>query len=255
MDSLARRRTPILLILVAAAVLAVPKTASAQFYEMSFSYYFDIAWDGTTVYGVADGYDMSWGCSHGGYYASGWLNGPTHGTSGDGWGTGSSLDVPFNGDDGTWTVGVSITFACSCVGSAGAGNSQQQNLVRYPKWVKRIGTQTYTQGPPAPYVFVVNREILDQFGKPLERVMFVDESFSPDPPNGTCTSQPVAQGDANSNAAGIFGPDFYTLPGNAPNPCSSSSRQSFVIDGHAIETTYDITWQYSGVSVQANNEP
>ena len=107
------------------ATLAVPNAASAQ-YEMSFSYYYDIAWDGTTVYGFATGYDGSWGCSHGGYYSYGFLDGPSHSTSGDGWDMESSLNLAFDGDDGTWTISIGTELECSCAGTVFAGGSQQQ---------------------------------------------------------------------------------------------------------------------------------
>jgi hypothetical protein len=99
----------------------------------------------------------------------------------------------------------------------------------------------------------VNREILDQEGFPINKVMFVDESFSPDPPSGNCTGQPVDQHDDFSNSAGSFGPDTYSLPGAAPNPCTSTSTQSLRITlsgvTYNIDPTYSIKWEYSGVTV------
>jgi hypothetical protein len=118
-----------------------------------------------------------------------------------------------------------------------------------------VGTPAYTQGPPAPYVYNVNRQILDQQSPPqaINAVMHVHEVYSPNPPSGNCVSSTVSTSDGDSNDAGIFGPDLYSLPGSAPNPCSSSSTQSFVVTlaGHNynIQTTYAVTWQFSGVSV------
>jgi hypothetical protein len=46
---------------------------------------------------------------------------------------------------------------------------------------------------------------------------------------------------------------LYTLPGNAPNPCSSTSIQRFTVRlngaDYGIQTRYRVTWQYSGVTV------
>jgi len=75
------------------------------------------------------------------------------------------------------------------------------------------------------------------------------EGFSPNPPNGNCTSYSVETPPSFSNEAGVFDDNFY-LPGNAPNPCTSTSTQGFYIDQYPIQTTYSVTWQYSGVSVQ-----
>jgi hypothetical protein len=87
----------------------------------------------------------------------------------------------------------------------------------------------------------------------MNGVMFVMESYDPAVPTGNCTSLAVETHDENSTAAGTFGPDFYTLPGNAPNPCSSESIQHFKIRFNGvtydIQTTYKVKWQYSGVTV------
>jgi len=83
--------------------------------------------------------------------------------------------------------------------------------------------------------------------------MFVDESYTPNPPEGDCGSEEAEQGDANSDACGIFGPDLYSLTGSVPNPCSMTSTQSFkvTLDGavHDIVTKHLVTWAYSGVTV------
>jgi hypothetical protein len=120
---------------------------------------------------------------------------------------------------------------------------------RLPTYVAIFGNPGYTQGPPAPYVYNVSREILDQLGNPLTGVHFVAESFNPDPPSGSCTNLTVNAQNGNSNDQGIFGPDLYSLPGNAPNPCSSQSIQHFTIDGRDVSPNYAITWQYSQVTV------
>lgn len=112
-----------------------------------------------------------------------------------------------------------------------------------------MGTPAYSVNPPAPYYFHVARQILDQFGMPFEGVHYVEEGFSPNPPNGNCTSYSVETPPSFSNEAGVFDDNFY-LPGNAPNPCTSTSTQGFYIDQYPIQTTYSVTWQYSGVSVQ-----
>jgi hypothetical protein len=90
--------------------------------------------------------------------------------------------------------------------------------------------------------------------QPINRVMFVDESFTPATPTGNCTSLPVSQNDANSNSAGIFGPDLYTLDAGAPVGCSSTSTQSFVVRlngvNNPITTRYRVTWAYNGVTLE-----
>lgn len=115
----------------------------------------------------------------------------------------------------------------------------------------------YTQGPPAPYVYDVNRQIVDSGWHAINAVMFVNESYNPNPASGTCTGLTISEHDGNSNDAGIVGPDLYSLPGNAPNPCSSTSTQSFVVtlSGHqyTLATTYTVNWQYSGVTVTPHN--
>jgi hypothetical protein len=123
-----------------------------------------------------------------------------------------------------------------------------------PTYVAIIGTPAYTQGPPAPYVFNVNRQVLDQNGDPLNRTMFVDETYTPNPPSGNCTILPVDTGDADTNDYGMFGPDFYTLSREGPSGCSSTATQSFIVvlDGRSynIITRYQVTWTNDYVTVQ-----
>jgi len=129
---------------------------------------------------------------------------------------------------------------------------QVQVPVQKPTYVRPIGTQAYTDPPPAPYAYIINREVLDQAWKPIERVMFVDETYTPNIPTGNCTSEPVDQGDANTNSAGIFGPDIYSLGGGG-GACSSTSTQSFkvTLNGtvYDIQTTYTVNWRHDGVTV------
>ena len=241
-------------VFLAAAFVVVAKPAAGQ-YGMDFSIYTDIAFDGTTVYGWADGYDNSWGCQHSDYTGFGYLASPTRYVSGSNY-----LSLPFDDDDGVWAMDGGYSFLCSCLFNyAQASNQIQVPVNRIPTFVRRIGTQQYQQGPPAPYAFVVNREILDQFGAPINAVMFVNESFDPDPPSGNCTSEEVEQGDGNSTEGGTFGPDFYTLPGNAPNPCESTSTQRFQITykgyPYTVFTRYTVTWRYSGITLEPIQEP
>jgi hypothetical protein len=219
---------------------------------MSYSVYSDITWDGATVYGYVSGYDNSWGCIHGEYQVDAWLSSPTRSAdTGALPGTAASLYLDFGGEDGTWTLTSAASLLCSCAQATvlvGATPTSQQ-LQRKPTYVAIIGTPRYTLGPPAPYVYNVNRQILDQFRQPLNGVRFVHEYFLPDPPSGNCTTLAVQSRSDNSDAYGIFGPDLYTLPGNAHNPCSSSSTQHLEVDGMPVTPTYAVTWQYSGVTV------
>jgi hypothetical protein len=150
-----------------------------------------------------------------------------------------------------FTGQVCALFNPSC--PEGLPVAQASIKVQKPTYVRIIGTPSYTQGPPAPYVYNVNRQILDQESQPINKVMFVDESYGPDPPSGDCTSVAVDANDTDSTAGGTFGPDRYFLPGNAPNPCSSTSTQSFkvTLNGvvHDIQTKYTVRWEYSGVTV------
>jgi hypothetical protein len=122
-----------------------------------------------------------------------------------------------------------------------------------PTYVSIIGTPAYTVGPPAPYVYNVSRQILDQNRNPIDRRMFVDESWSPSVPDGNCTALPVDEGDAYSNDYGMFGPDLYSLSGGAPAGCESVSTQSFRVSmagtWYSITTRYRVTWRQSGVTV------
>jgi hypothetical protein len=241
-------------LVLAAALLLVARPASAQ-YGMDFSIYADIAWDGLTVYGWADGYDNSWGCQHSDYSPFGYLSTPTRLISGD-----NFLSLSFDDDEGDWGMEGGFTFMCSCIFNyTQVGNSKYSELRLVPTYVKRIGTQQYIQGPPAPWGFLVNREILDQFTRPINAIMPVNESFIFNPPTGDCTSDNVDENDGESNAGGIFGPDLYSLPGGAPNPCESSSLQYFDIEykgvSYRIRTTYVITWRYSGVTIEPHDEP
>lgn len=239
-------------------LLATP--ASAQ-YEMALSAYSDYAFDGLDVYGWVDGWDDSWGCTHDDYVTSGYLASPTRYIDGSESGFGVMFHFSFDDDDGAWEVGGGISTYCSCI----LAYTQTQDIYlpfeakRVPTFVKRIGTPQYTLGPPVPWSYVVNREILDQFGRPIQAVMFVDESYSPNPPSGNCGSGEIDQGDANSNEGGTFGPDIYSLTGSVPNPCSDTSTQSFVITykgtPYSVLTTYTVTWSYSGLTLQGNNEP
>lgn len=244
-------------ILTVLALLLAPAPARAQGYEMRFSVYTDLSWsgNGSTVYAAMSGADLSWGCYHHDYVTTGTLNSPS-GVVDSGEGTGLHINLlgPFNNQDGSWFFGGTFTFECDCGGTFEFEWGTSSAFVRVPKYVRRLGSEGYAQGPPAPYVYIINREILDQFGHPLERMMFVNESFSPDPPSGNCTSLTVDQGDALSTPGGTFGPDFYIMPANPPSPCSSTSTQSFVIDGYPIVTTYTITWRDTGVSVVGHSE-
>jgi hypothetical protein len=125
--------------------------------------------------------------------------------------------------------------------------------VQIPTFFAIVGQPAYTQGPPAPYVFNINRQILDENRQPINKALLVKEVYDPEVPTGNCTTLPVETGDDFSNEAGIFGPDLYTLPGNAPNPCSSTSIQRFTVRlngaDYGIQTRYRVTWQYSGVTV------
>jgi hypothetical protein len=180
-------------------------------------------------------------------------------TSAQSTGTGTGQASGLSGGSSTITGGWSTTyyesseFTHECFQFTTTADAPGNVETLTPTFVRIIGTPAYTQGPPAPYVYNVNREILDQEGSPISQVMFVDESYSPDPPSGTCTSLTVDARDDFSTEGGTFGPDFYTLPGNAANPCSSTSTQSFKVTLNGvvsnIQTTYAVTWQYSGVSV------
>ncbi len=122
-----------------------------------------------------------------------------------------------------------------------------------PTFFVVVGTPRYTQGPPAPYVYNINRQILDQNRQPINMSLLVKEIYSPAVPDGDCTNQPVQTSDNYSNDAGIFGPDLYSMPGTAPNPCTSTSVQRFTVRLNGadwgIQTRYKVTWQYSGVEV------
>jgi len=122
-----------------------------------------------------------------------------------------------------------------------------------PTFFVVVGQPAYTQGPPAPYVYNINRQILDQDRRPINRSLLVKEIYSPAVPEGNCTNQEVETSDDYSNDAGIFGPDLYSLPGNAPNPCTSTSIQRFTVRLNGadwgIQTRYRVTWRYSGVEV------
>jgi hypothetical protein len=127
--------------------------------------------------------------------------------------------------------------------------------IQRPTYVAILGEPQYTQGPPAPYVYNVNRIILDQDRAPLYKRMFVTESFSPDPPEGdpptpNCSSGEIIKNNDWSNDGGTF-PDLFYLPGEAPNPCRSISTQSFSVRlndfNYPIQTKYLVNWFYSGV--------
>lgn len=210
------------LIVAAAFLVVVAKPASAQ-YGMDFSIYADFAFDGLTVYGWADGYDNSWGCQHSDYTPFGYLNSPTRSISGSNY-----LSLSFDGDDGYWSMEGGFTFLCSCIFNyTQVSNSVYSPIQLVPTYVTRIGTQGYVQGPPAPWAYQTSRQILDQFRRPLSAIMWVNETYVLNPPTGNCTNQNVDESDADSNAGGIFGPDTYSVPGDAPNPCESSSLQYF----------------------------
>ena len=223
---------------------------------MSFSFYKDIVWDGVNVYGYITGNDFSWGCNHGDYWSTLTLAGPNHSTSAMFSGIGGSVTLPFAEDDGDWGISISTTFYCDCaLGLMVAGDGGQEPLVRRPTYVAVIGTPQYTDAPPAPYVYNINREILDQFRRPLLRRMFVHEYYDPNPPNAVppdpkCTTNRIDTGDAYSNDYGIFGPDLYSL-GGGPNPCALRAIQHFEVDGVPVTPLYRVTWRYSGVSVEA----
>jgi hypothetical protein len=166
--------------------------------------------------------------------------------------------MEFDGENGYWDVGTEGYLFCSCAGG-NLGYSGESPLdlgsAQVPTYMSIVGTPAYTQGPPAPYAYNINRQILDQDHHPIDAVMHVHEYFDPAVPTGNCTAQAVDTHDGDSNSAGIFGPDLYSLPGNAPNPCSSSSTQHFVVTlasrQYTISTTYAVQWQYSGVTVTA----
>jgi hypothetical protein len=127
-----------------------------------------------------------------------------------------------------WELCVTESFT-----AYGPGN--EQTLV--PTYVAIIGTPAYTQGRPAPYVYNVNREILDQNHHPLTGVRYVEESYNPNPasanspPTPVCTSNRIDTNNVNSNDQGIFAPDLYYLTSGAPNPCSLASVQHFKVGG------------------------
>jgi hypothetical protein len=243
-------------VVLAIAFFLIANPASAQ-YGGTVSVYADMTWDGDYVYGWIDGYDNSWGCDHYDYSAFGQLSSPTRSISGDPY-----LTLPFANDEGSWEMAGGITFFCSCIyGYTGVSNSISLVVRRIPTFVRRFGSQGYTQGPPAPWIYIVNREILDQWQRPFEAVMFVNEIFDPNPPNasGGCTAGEVIEGDANSSEGGTFGPDFYFMPAGVPTTCSQNSLQRYVItyEGYpyTIFTTYNVTWAYSGLTLQPSQEP
>ena len=114
-----------------------------------------------------------------------------------------------------------------------------------------VASDSYVAGPPPPYDRRRIYQIYDQFGRPMRGDipggLWIDESYSPDPPSGNCTSQPVTTGSGYANADGTF-PDDYTLS-SGPNPCSSSSTQVHYVNGRQV-STFSVTWTYDGVSVQ-----
>ena len=140
-----------------------------------------------------------------------------------------------------------------CIVDSFTNEQPARAKVLKPTFVRVIGEPRYTQGPPAPYVYNVNREILDQNTDPMNYVMYVMENYVPPVPTGNCTSLPVEKNDDYSTSGGTFGPDRYYLPGNAPNPCSSESTQHFKVRWNGvtydIQTTYKVKWQFSGVTV------
>jgi hypothetical protein len=121
-----------------------------------------------------------------------------------------------------------------------------------PTYVRPIGTQAYTDSPPPPYLFNVNREILDRNWRPISKVMFVDETYAPNPPSGNCTGQAVSDHDDNSNEAGIFH-DEYSQDAAGPAGCSSTSTQSFKVrmngTNYPITTQYSVKWENTGVTI------
>lgn len=244
------------LILAAACMVFVAKPASAQF-GMDFSIYADFAFDGLTVYGWADGYDNSWGCQHSDYTPFGYLSSPTRLMTGSNY-----LSLPFDGEDGDWTMEGGFTFLCSCI----FNYTQVSNIVYspiqlVPTYVTRIGTQQYVDSPPPPWAFQVNRVVLDQFKRHIGvgTMMFVNEEFAPNPPTASgCTAEDVDQADAETTS-GIFGPDNYIAPPELPTSCELSSLQYFEITYkgvvYPIRTKYGITWRHSGVTINPIDEP
>lgn len=246
MRAFTRRQLIQVVVISSLYVCGLARVSAAQ---MNYSSYADVwpASDGSYVYGYLYINDVGGGGCQGPIeYATASLFSPS-GRVANGPG---STSLSFDNDDGTWTLSAEIWVYCYCGGHyMGFPGGTAQEVVRVPTYVAIIGTPAYTVGPPAPYVYNVNREILDQFRRPLTGVRFVDETFTPSTPNGNCTSLPVSTNNANSSDQGIFGPDLYSLPGNAPNPCSSSSVQHFKVAGRDVSPDYDVTWQYSGVTV------
>jgi hypothetical protein len=207
--------------------------------------------------GVLSHYVDCYGNGGGDYgaYASSWWVQYTAVTSMSTLGTGSAQASAISGGNsnvtGYWDgEGYNVDYDNSeCIYYVPSLDGPGQVKTQTPTYVAVIGNPAYTQGPPAPYVYNVNRQIQDQDHQAIDKVLFVHEYFDPATPTGNCTNLTVDPHDGDSNGAGIFGPDLYSLPGNAPNPCSSTSTQHFVIAGHTIQTTYTVNWQFSGVTL------
>jgi hypothetical protein len=157
-----------------------------------------------------------------------------------------------------------FTFLCACIFNyAQVSNSVYSPIQLVPTYVTRIGTQAYVDAPPPPWRFQVNRQVLDQFARPigLGTTMWINEEFVSNPPNasGGCTSEFVNQADTETGT-GIFGPDNYEVEdANFPASCELSSLQYFEImyKGvlYSIRTKYGITWKHSGVTIEPIDEP
>ncbi len=202
---------------------------------MSFGIYSDIYWTGDTVYGFAAAWDLG-GCTHSQSVMSATLNSPTRSTNVFGY-TSAEASLPFQGEEGGWTLDSAYATFCDCAGTVVAAYDQElANLELLPTWLTVV-SDTFLSPPGDGLIY--NRErtyqVHDQFGAPLEKGGYlVAEDYS----NPSGQSNPCFLGVPDTdwtltNNQGRFADNYY-MGGSPPANCQSAVTQRIWVDGRKV---------------------
>lgn len=202
--------------------------------------------------------DNSTGCSHSGYSTTATISSPSsRGASSTGSGLSASASLAIDGEFGTYSMTVTGSYQCSCIGGGRAGYGGAQSLpVPRPTYAQPYNWSTESGTPngcsSAPYYwFVRDYQVRDQANQDISRVMPLTETMSNQSPNCFNINLFVTGG-GNTTNQGRWRDNLYLC--NSPTcnnggSCTLTRDQTWTADGQTLSPTFTQTYSCSTASV------